>query len=158
MLGLTYTYDYRPLEGAIELVLNLAHSINPILNFSRNRPRTRIRTLDLALEFTNANIFRNTNLDELIRSLENIQKNESNKPNKNANRAEKEAFIESIYALWFSALGVDVEATTLSSEESQTLADYCYICELMIRCKENATRVSPDVWNSIESSILTVPD
>ena len=45
----------------------------------------------------------------------------------------------------------------LSEEESQSLANYFYVCELMIRCKEGAVRVSPDVWEGIESRIFTVP-
>ncbi|MGB7485426.1 MAG: hypothetical protein WA901_04500, partial [Phormidesmis sp.] len=52
---------------------------------------------------------------------------------------------------------IEPETVFLPAEELQALAGYFYICELMIRCKEGATRDSPDVWQSSESSILTVP-
>ena len=74
-----------------------------------------------------------------------------------ASSVEKEQSVKKLYGLWFSALGIKPETATLSQEESQSLADYFYICELMIRCKEGAVRVSPDVWAGIESRILTVP-
>ncbi|MGB3671189.1 MAG: hypothetical protein WA984_13830, partial [Phormidesmis sp.] len=99
-------------------------------------------------------IFHTVDFRGLVRSLEKLQ---NNQPNEKASYEEKEKFVESIYDLWFSALGIEPETASLSPEEAQSLADYLYICELMIRCKEGATRVSPDVWQSIESSILTVP-
>ncbi|WP_204139769.1 hypothetical protein [Halomicronema sp. CCY15110] len=39
----------------------------------------------------------------------------------------------------------------------QALTDCFYTLELMVRCKEAAVRVSPQVWAGIESRILTVP-
>ncbi|MEO0377706.1 MAG: NTPase (NACHT family), partial [Cyanobacteria bacterium P01_A01_bin.17] len=92
--------------------------------------------------------------DELVRSIEALK---THKPGEKASREEKEKFVDSICRLWLSALGIASETATLSPEESQALGNYFYICELMIRCKESATRVSPDVWESLESSILTVP-
>ncbi len=86
-----------------------------------------------------------------------LEEQQNNIPNKEASREEKEKFLDSSYSLWCSALGIDPEITRLSTDESKALANYLYICELMIRCKESATRVSPDVWEDIESSILTVP-
>ncbi len=98
--------------------------------------------------------FDNVDFDGLMTSL---REQRNNILDKKASREKKEKFAESIYGLWWSALGIDPEATRLSSEESKALANYLHICELMIRCKESATRVSPDVWKGIESSILTVP-
>ncbi|MGB7086038.1 MAG: hypothetical protein WBD47_10825, partial [Phormidesmis sp.] len=58
---------------------------------------------------------------------------------------------------WFSALNIEPKMVMLSREDSQSLANYLYACELMVRCKEGAVRVSPDVWAGIESRMLTVP-
>ncbi|MEO0646362.1 MAG: hypothetical protein AAFZ17_09460 [Cyanobacteria bacterium J06650_10] len=117
--------------------------------------RARARDLDLALAraFRRADVFHDVDFDELVRSLEQLQKTQ---PAENTSREEKSKFIESVYSLWFTALGIDPNTVALSTEEAQSLAEYFYICELMVRCKEGATRVSPDVWESIESSILTL--
>ena len=133
-----------------DLASDLARALNCNFDFDR--------TLDLdgscAHNLDRTKMFCSVDFNKLVRSLENLQ---SNKPDEKANREEKEKFVESVYGLWFSAFGIDSETVSLSSEESQSLRDYFYICELMIRCKEGATRVSPDVWERIESSILTVP-
>ncbi|MEL6779091.1 MAG: hypothetical protein AAFO06_17730 [Cyanobacteria bacterium J06597_16] len=78
-------------------------------------------------------------------------------PASDASKAKKVKFREVLYGLWFSALGLESQTALLSQAESQALADYFYICELMIRCKEGATRVSPKVWDGIESRMLIVP-
>jgi hypothetical protein len=44
----------------------------------------------------------------------------------------------------------------LSDDEAKALADYLYACELMVRCKESAVRVSPQTWEAIEGRMLTV--
>ena len=98
-------------------------------------------------------IFPNLAFDNLVKDHERLRKEQQ----RSDTQEKRTAVIEQMYALWFSTLGLDPETAALSREESQDLADYFYICELMIRCKESATRVSPDVWESLESSILTVP-
>ena len=133
-------------------VLNLGESRT--LNLAFNLAIDRALNLALNLEKAGEEIIYNVDLVELARALES-QKNRI--PDKKASREEKEKFVESIYGLWWSMLSLASKTTWLSSEESKALADYLYICELMIHCKESATRVSPDVWEGIESSILTVP-
>jgi hypothetical protein len=44
-----------------------------------------------------------------------------------------------------------------SNEDEKHLADYFYLLELMVRCKDAAVRVSPQVWEGIESRMVTVP-
>jgi len=51
----------------------------------------------------------------------------------------------------------DFQGKNLSKEETHHLADYFYTLELMVRCKEAAVRVSPQVWADIESRMVTVP-
>ena len=123
-----------------------------VLNLAPDRDLAR--ALARALAFRRVDVFRTVDFDELVRSLEEL-KNEQ--PSNDASSQEKQTFIDSIHVLWFSSLGIDPDVAALTSEEVQSLTDYLYVCELMIRCKEGATRVSPDVWEEIESSILTVP-
>jgi len=150
----------RDLDLAIDLARDLDRALARARALDLARGRALARDLDLVLDLVRAldlarvKIFHTVNFRELVRSLEKLR---NNKPNEKASYEEKKKFIESIYDLWFSALGIEPETASLSPEEAQSLADYLYICELMIRCREGATKVSPDVWQSIESSILTVP-
>ena len=44
----------------------------------------------------------------------------------------------------------------VSSPEAEALASYLYANQLIVRCKEAAVRVSPQVWAGIEERMLTV--
>ncbi|MGJ3254007.1 MAG: NACHT domain-containing protein [Elainellaceae cyanobacterium] len=55
----------------------------------------------------------------------------------------------------------DLEMVRLSPEELEVvhgeLGVYMYVINLMVRCKEAAVRVSPQVWEGIEECMVTVP-
>jgi hypothetical protein len=59
---------------------------------------------------------------------------------------------------WYNALKLKTEWLNLSETESNALVNYLHANKLMIRCKEAAVRVSPQVWAEIESRMLTVPE
>ena len=44
----------------------------------------------------------------------------------------------------------------LSDAEANSLNDYLYANQLIVRCKEAEVRVSPQVWAGIEERMLTV--
>lgn len=115
-------------------------------------------SLDLGLDrvayFSRIGVFSNFDSDALMLAIEKLSKNKSKSLISLSNEA---SFREKLYNLWLSALSIEPEAAVLSREDSQSLADYFYACELMFQCKEGAMRVSPDVWAGIESRILTVP-
>ena len=110
--------------------------------------------LTLASDVSQMEVFRSVDFSKLIRD---IKKLEGTKPEQDVEISQQTQFLENLHHLWFSALGIEAEVAMLSKEEAKSLADYLYACELMIRCKEGAVRVSPDVWAGIESRILTVP-
>lgn len=45
-------------------------------------------------------------------------------------------------------------ACTFTLDRGQTLPNYLYACELMIRCKESAVHVSRNIWETIEERML----
>ena len=59
--------------------------------------------------------------------------------------------------IWDDTINLSSDILGILEVEIQALIDYFYATELMIRCKEAAVRVSPPVWEEIESRILTVP-
>lgn len=106
----------------------------------------------LGLALDRSGIFGNVDFCEFVRSLEALK---INKPKADVSCEEKARFVTNVSDLWFSSFGIDSEIVMLSQEDSKSLKDYFYACELMIRCKEGAVRVSPEVWEGIESRILT---
>ena len=51
-----------------------------------------------------------------------------------------------------------LEISSLSNIEVDQIDHYLYVLELIVRCKEAAVRVSPQVWEGIESRMVTVPE
>ena len=144
----------RDLDRALDRALTHDHDLS--LSLHRDRARDRVFSLALtyAQLFERSKIFSNTDLSRLVKSLELQQKQQLDI---GETRADREKFVQNFYGLWLSTLGIEAETIALSQKELDALANYFYACELMIRCKEGAVRVSPDVWKGIELRILTVP-
>ncbi|PZO44707.1 MAG: hypothetical protein DCF17_03535 [Shackletoniella antarctica] len=67
-------------------------------------------------------------------------------------------FMEFVVENFLKGLNAHPENVKISDEEAHYLSDYFYTLELMVRCKEAAVRVSPQVWEGIESRMVTVPN
>jgi hypothetical protein len=145
----------RALSLFLSLARDLARDLDLDFSLSRNLDLylDLARALSLARDLDRARIFSSVNFDELVSALEALR----NQILANSEHEEEMLFKEKISNIWFSALGIEAETTQPSPKDSQALADYFYACKLMIRCKENAVRVSPEVWAGIESRIFTVP-
>jgi hypothetical protein len=63
-----------------------------------------------------------------------------------------------VLSSWFQVLNLDAEFIKLSVEESKALEKFVVINRLIVRCKEAAVWVSPQVWAGIEERMLTVRD
>jgi hypothetical protein len=144
----------------LDLALARARALEQDLDLDLDLDLTLARALDrdfdlaLAHDLYLARIFGSVNFGEFMQALKALH----NQLPTNLEYKERLHFFEKIDNLWFSALGIEAETVRLSQEDSKSLADYFYACKLMIRCKENAVRVSPEVWAGIESRILTVMD
>ncbi|MGF1520547.1 MAG: NACHT domain-containing protein [Nodosilinea sp.] len=116
---------------------------------ARARDRDRDIDIDLALveEFQKLGVFKSVEIGELIIALNSLK---VSVPGKNFSR-------EKIYNCFSKNLKFDTLNLELSNNESQQLIDYLYTLELIVRCKEAAVRVSPQVWAGIESRMVTVP-
>jgi hypothetical protein len=141
---------------------NRIRSLDRVLDVALDFDRTLALDLDLALnlaldrafEFQRIKIFRAVNFRALIISLESLEtKASSSEPTIEI----CQAFGDQIRKIWFDAIYLPPELTTLSEEEIIVLEKYFYINELMVRCKEAAVRVSPEVWVGIEERMLKVP-
>jgi hypothetical protein len=93
-------------------------------------------------------------LSELIMKLDDFPS-----PPSFQNIARKQCldFARSIEIEILRSFKIDLRSSRISSEEILKISSYFHILELMVRCKEAAVRVSPQVWESIESRMVTVP-
>ncbi|MEL6490858.1 MAG: NACHT domain-containing protein [Cyanobacteria bacterium J06621_3] len=148
------------LDLAINLNLDLNHNLTRSLDVAIARAidiNLKVESaLDLTLvrAFKDARVFSDVFFGDLVLFLEHLRQTQ---PAQGASYEEEKKLVESVCSFWLSVLNIDSNTAALTQKEAQSLSDYCNICQLMVRCKESAIRVSPDVWKSIESSILTVP-
>ena len=145
---------YLALDRTLDLAFVLTLALASTRAFTRSFRLDLVRAQAQASEFSRIEVFRNVDFSRLIQDIEKLK---DIQPKQDASTSKKTQFSESLDHLWFSALGIEAEVAILSTKETKSLVDYLYACELMIRCKEGAVRVSPDVWAGIESRILTVP-
>ncbi len=65
--------------------------------------------------------------------------------------------IERLFNYWSEAFQFDLNVlANLGKKDQKSLENYLYGYELMVRCKEAAVRVSPPVWEAIETRMVTV--
>jgi predicted NACHT family NTPase len=157
------------LDRALNLALNLDCDLTPALDLARdlainsNRNRTHVRAhvrahalaIAYGREYGKIKIFKSVEFAKLISGLKKLK---AQVPGNAQPIKVRQAFIAHRYQLWCDTLGVDQETTRLLENEAKALADYLYACELMLRCKEAAVRVSPQTWEAIEGRMLLPPD
>jgi NACHT domain len=134
-----------PLDRAI---LDLARALDLALPLELDLPRT----LALALILARANVFNSSaNLSILIQQIEKLELQvlQNTEPLEGY-----QTVLDRLRQVWCGSLGIDRELINLSRSEIQAFAYYFYICELIVRCKESAVRVSRDVWESIENAMV----
>lgn len=154
---------------ALAIALDPSHSHTININLARtltlNQRLTQTRVLDLDIvraitrgmtltkRFARLNILASINCLELLKML---QKLKSVIPTKETSEYHKQIFQTKLLKLWFTALGIKPNDWQLSSVDAQALADYFYICELIVRCKQVAVRVSPHTWADIEARMVAI--
>jgi hypothetical protein len=155
----------RPLACTLDLNLDLdlahARARDFDITYIRARARARARELDLAIaracdltqQYEKVEIFQSADFSNLIGQLEALK---SEAPDDEQPDEVRQAFTNRILHLWFQTLHLNPKIVTLSEEEVIALNHYFYINELMVRCKEAAVRVSPQVWAEIEDRIAKV--
>jgi predicted NACHT family NTPase len=160
---------FTQFSDALDLAIDLAFVLSPTFPIDRNHVRELAFTLesdlavilDLAINHSRAInrpdiINRSIDFSVLIQDLESLK---SKVPDSKQPFKVLEAFSERLLQIWCKDLGLKRELLNHSESEVQALVDYFYICELIVRCKESAVRVSRDVWESIENAMVKpMPD
>jgi hypothetical protein len=119
---------------------------------------------DLANEYLEIDIFKRNliiqiinDIDLLVQEFDEYKRSFKKTTTAYSKFGNRVSFIGSIPWLFLDNLGLESDSIFMSYEESRRLEGYFYILELMLSCKEAAVRVSPQVWQGIESRMLTVP-
>ena len=134
--------------------LTLNHALTRVQAFDLDISRAIARGITLTKRFARLNILASVNCLELLKRLQTLK---SSIPTQETSEYQKQIFQTRVLRLWFNALGISPDDWQLSPADIQSLADYFYICELMIRCKQMAVRVSPGIWANIETCMVTIP-
>ncbi|BAS58833.1 signal transduction protein with Nacht domain-containing protein [Leptolyngbya boryana NIES-2135] len=125
------------------------------LNFTLDGALTLDGVIENSITLNHIKVFASINFQVLVNQLEAMK---DSVPSDDASLEERRVFISQLRHIWYDALHLNPKLLKLSQEERQSLENYLYANELMIRCKEAALRVSPQVWDAIESRMLTVSD
>ena len=146
------------IERALDFALLLTCEINTVVDLYSISNYIDIDfpiNLEIAFELEGAKIFSGVDFIALINKLKPLG---ASVQHENEPLESRYALVEQIYQTWLSALQLQPQWIDLSDEEAEALANYLYANELMVRCKEAAVRVSPQVWTGIEERMLTVRD
>ncbi len=111
------------------------------------------RDLGIASEFRELNILQEVQWERLISRLVFLQKFVSSREKKYEER-EKYLF-NNIHKIWLSELKITLDRVQLSEQEVDQLSEYIYTNELILRCKESAVKVTPQVWGKIEKTMFS---
>lgn len=144
----------RAIDINLARTLNLNHKLTRACELDLDITRAIARGITLAKRFARLNILSSINCMELLKMLQTLK---LAIPTKETSEYQKQIFQTKVLKLWFNALGITPDDWQLSPADAQSLADYFYICELMIRCKQVAVRVSPHIWTGIEARMVTAP-
>ena len=149
----------RPLARTSALASDLTRTQSLARNLDHNSDLTH--TLDIARALTSSlkrasdlrelKIFKNSILPTLIDKLKMLR---SDIPYNNQSQKVWHSFADRIEQTYLDAFQLDREWLELSKEEANALSNYLYACELMVRCKESAVRVSRETWEEIEGRML----
>ena len=99
-------------------------------------------------------IYEDVNYSQLTRQLEALKQEI---PNDNESNEVKKAFATRLLKIWFDDFYHPI-TMTFSREEIEILDKYLYANDLIIQCKEAATRVTDTTWKKIESKMLLPVD
>jgi hypothetical protein len=142
--AITVSFD-RALNRALDLALDIAHT----------HARARAIAIATAEEYQKLEIFEASLIDNLLKDLINL---EDEAPTLHSSLEFRHQFGQKIIASFSKNLNIELGFFHINSQDIERLGGYFYTLDLMVRCKEAAVRVSPQVWADIESRMVTVPE
>ena len=97
-------------------------------------------------------IYRDLDYSKLLPISDEFDKME--KPDRFEDREIDFTFMQELVKSWQQAFKLNPEILNFTESEMESLDDFVYANLLLVECKKAAARVSPDVWEGIESRML----
>ena len=156
--------------GSMQDIYNASDAINKaiivavyISSFTTTATNTaseiKIKGINAAISAANkieqANIFDSKNLRKLPLELDSLSKNI---PHNNAPESEWGIWKDKLANVWLSSFDLTNDIVSFSWSSVESIANYLYINELIILCKNSAVRVSKKEWEALEARLLTLPE
>jgi len=140
--------DLEELELALDSALKRAGKKELILTRILGHKRNSNLGISLELDFASIYQYINSGLIERGQSRAFVQELKILKSSQASYRTASK--------IWCELMNLDLNFLYLSDEDIQSLNDYFYTLELMIYCKDSATRISSAVWEGVEARILQI--
>lgn len=150
-----------------DLAINLGLARDLARDLARNLALDPSLALDLVLDLAqviqSSQILDCFNYDGLVQEIEDFHKVVNLKimtgRRNYISNTFYEELIKNLFTYWSKAFEFDLKKLAeLSINERVALENCLYSCDLIVRCKESAVRVSPEVWQDIEDRMLTLPE
>jgi predicted NACHT family NTPase len=120
-------------------------NINRVINIAR--------AIDIDSELGKSGIFTGVELYKLKSQLQNFQSAIGG-----LNIPQIKKVSEQLLSDYLEAFHLTQELITYSNEEVQALNKYLYSVHILLKCKQEAARLSPATWDTIEAELLLPPD
>lgn len=154
------------IERAIDIARSIERIIERAIGSDRYNPIDiaidRVRgigaiDIDIAIdsngELEKSDIFTGVELSKLTNQLQNLRSDK-----KGSDITQIKNASEQVLSDFLEAFHLTQELITYNNEESQTLNKYLHSIDLLLKCKQEASRLSPATWNVIEAELLLPPD
>lgn len=150
--GRNHTFD---LAFGHDRGLDLDHALDRALAFGRglDLDLTLALELELGLRYQQLNISESEKMERCVQYLKQLKIQIQNASYSTKDVSE---FLNSIISIFLNSSSLASSSLNFSTQEVNDLNAHFDTVELMISCKEAAVRVSPNVWEGIESRILTM--
>ncbi|MBW4522304.1 MAG: NACHT domain-containing protein [Scytolyngbya sp. HA4215-MV1] len=159
-LHLSHSFDPE-VARVLDLARTLARAGVPEFIYTMNNTPARASTLTRAFarafthtfarELEKLKVFNNIDFNVLIARLEAFR---ARKPDIRQSPEAHQDFNFRLSQIWLNALQLDSNLISLFDEELQSLEHYLYANWLIVRCRQAAVRLSPQIWQAIEDRML----
>ncbi|MGG6240048.1 NACHT domain-containing protein [Nodosilinea sp. AN01ver1] len=147
---------------ALAVDMRFSHYLSHILDLARIRIRDHALKLDHSVEivrkYEKLQVFQKDAIDSVLSSMIVISSLNKEFHDSGSYHKKRRYFLDNTLECFSCNLNFPFKQPVFSAQETRQFVDYFYTLELMIRCKEAAVRVSPQVWEGIESRMVTVPE
>jgi hypothetical protein len=151
------------IDREIEMELDRAIDFDKTIDFDRGIPTVTARTIliaslfdeaiNLAGELEKLGIFKGIKMYKFTSQMQNLQY-----ALKESDITQIQKVSEKVLSDYLETFHLTQELITYSNEESKALKNYLWSIELLLKCKQEAARLSPVTWGAIEAELLLPPD